>query len=72
MESLVRVKNFDYLDANALISQSQSGFRSGHSTLSQLILASSKLVESINNNACVDCVYTDLSKAFDSISHKNL
>ncbi len=72
MEKLVRKKVVDYLDTNALISPFQSGFRSGHSTLSQLLLAHSKYVESFNNRACIDAVYTDLSKAFDSISHTKL
>ena len=62
----------EFLDSNALLSQSHFGFRQGRSTLSQLCLSKSRLVEYINDRACVDCVLTNLSKAFDSISHKKL
>jgi len=72
MESLVSKKIADYLNSNNLTSQSQWGFRPGRSTMSQLLLAKSKLVECINDRACTDAVFTDFSKAFDSISHKKL
>ena len=48
------------------------GFRSGRSTLSRLLLVNVKFIECINNRACIDGVYTDISKVFDFISHKNL
>ena len=54
------------------MSPCQSGFVSGRSTLSQLLLAHHSLIDSINDRACVDVVYTDLSKAFDSIAHNKL
>ena len=72
MESLISNKIVDYLNSNNLISQSQWGFRPGRSTMSQLVLAKSKLVDCFNDRACTDAVYTDLSKAFDSISHNKL
>ena len=72
MEKLIRAKIVKFLDANNLISPSQSGFRHGQSTLSQLMLASNALVKCMDDRACVDSVYTDLSKAFDSISHIKL
>jgi exonuclease III len=72
MEKLVRKRIVKYLDTNELISVSQSGFRSGRSTLSQLLLSHFKLIDGVNNRSCIDGVYTDLSKAFDSISHKKL
>jgi len=39
MEKIVRKRIVDYLNANELISAAQSGFRSGYSTLSQLLLS---------------------------------
>ena len=72
METLVRTKILDYLNANNLLSHSQWRFRPGRSTLSQLLLAQSNLVECFNERARMDAVYTDLSKAFDCISHEKL
>ena len=72
METLVRTKILDYLDANNLLSHSQWGLRPGISTLSQLLLAQSNLVECFNERACMDAVYTDLSKTFDCILHEKL
>ena len=62
----------DYLNSNALLSPAQSGFTAGHSTLSQLLLAQHVLVDSFNDRVCVDVLFTDLSKAFDSIAHNKL
>ena len=72
METLVRIKILDYLDAKNLLSHSQWGSRPDRSTLSQLLLAQSNLVECFHEIACKDAVYTDRSKAFDSISFEKL
>ena len=71
-EKLVRKRIVEHLEANNLIFTSQSGFRSGRSTLSQLLRSQIKHVESINSRSCIDGIYTDLSKAFGSISNAKL
>jgi hypothetical protein len=45
MERLIRAKTMAYLDKNNLISNSQAGFRVGHSTVSQLLKAQDKLLK---------------------------
>ena len=72
METLVRNKIPDYLDANNLLFHSQWGFRPSRSNLPQLLLARSNLIECFNERACMDAVNTDLRKVFDRISHKKL
>ena len=62
----------DFLNSKNLISPSQWGFRSGRSTMSQLLLTKSRLVDAFNERAFTDAVYIDLSKAFDSTSHKKI
>ena len=47
-------------------------FRSVHSTLSQLILTQALITNDVDNRLCMDAIYTDLSKAFDSLSHTKL
>ena len=61
-----------YLESNNLLSTAQSGFRTKHSTLTQLINAQAFISNNLNKLNCVDGVYTDLSRAFDTISHKKL
>ena len=72
MEKLLKNIIIDFLDNNNLISSCQSGFRSGRSTLSQLILTQAHIIKDANNRVGTDAVYTDLSKAFDSLSYPKL
>ena len=72
LEKLIRNRIIEYLENNHLLSPCQSGFRAGSSTLTQLTKAQSFIVDSINQLRCVDGIYTDLSKAFDTISHTKL
>ena len=72
MEKKQKIKIVDFLDNNNLISRHQPGFRSGRSTLSQLILIQAFITNDANNRLCTDAIYTDLSKAFDSLSHTKL
>ena len=69
-ESLIRKKILEFFDVNELTSLSQSGFKPGWFKLSQLFMANNALVDCFNVRVCIDGVYKDLSKAFDSISHK--
>ena len=71
LERLVCSKIMSYLQSENLLSTCQSGFRSGLSTLTQLINAQ-VLIDDMNQLKCVDGVYTDLSKAFDTITHSKL
>ena len=61
-----------YLESENLLSTRPSGFRSGLSTLTQLINAQALIVDNINQLKCVDGAFTDLSKAFDTITHSKL
>jgi hypothetical protein len=72
MEKVIRGKIIDFLDDANLITPCQSGFRNGRSTLSQLILTQAHIVNDFNNRVGTDAIYTDLSKAFDSLSHPKL
>ena len=69
MEKLLKIKIVDFLDKNNLISCHQTGFRSGSFTLSQLILTQALITNDFNYRLCTDAIYTDLSEAFDSLSH---
>jgi len=62
----------EYLESNNLFDKEQHGFRSGRS----VITAAVEFIESIINSAdmgdIVVALFMDLSKAFDSVSHKVL
>ena len=69
---LVRSRISSYLESENLLSTCQFSFRSGLSTLTQLINAQALIVDNINQLKCVDGMYNDLSKAFNTITHSKL
>ena len=56
MEKLLKIKIVDFLDNNNLISCRQSGFRSGRSTLSQLILTQALITNDVNSHLSTDAI----------------
>ncbi len=57
---------------NRLLSPEQFGFLSGRSTTGQLIDSFDIVTKALDEGLCVDIVYLDLSKAFDSICIRKL
>ena len=60
---------YEYLNNNNLISASQSGFRSLHSTLTALIEATDNWSINIDKGLLNGIIFIDLKKAFDTIDH---
>jgi retron-type reverse transcriptase len=60
---------YEYLNNNKLISSSQSGFRSLHSTLTALIEAMDNWSINIDKGLLNEVIFIDLKKAFDTIDH---
>ena len=67
LEKLVRQSIVNHLDQNDILSNSQHGFRSGHSTVSQLLSHMEAVVDGLDSDSCVDVIYLDFSKAFDKV-----
>ena len=63
------MKNFDRY---SILTDKQHGFRSKHSTESQLILTTHDLAHSLNSKSQVDMIIMDFSKAFDVVPHNRL
>jgi hypothetical protein len=72
MERLVRDALMKYFDQNNLLSDNQYGFIPGRSCTLQLLVCIERWSKDIEDGLPVDVVYTDLGKAFDTVSHRKL
>ena len=61
-----------HLEGNNIISNQQFGFRKGRSTSHATFELVKYISENVNNHQYVSCLYLDMAKAFDSISHSIL
>ena len=58
-----------FLESNCLISSNQHGFRSGRSTLTQLLAHVDDVLKGWCSGLDSDCIYLDYAKAFDKVDH---
>ena len=72
MERIVKKHLHTHLDLYSLISPHQHGFQNKRSTESQLLECKNQWTKSIDSNECVDVIYLDIAKAFDTVSHTKL
>ena len=72
IESIVYKRLYEYLITNKLLSDSQFGFRSGHSCSDALLCILSRIWTEKNKGNKVCIVTLDLKKAFDTVSHEIL
>ena len=68
-EKLIFEQLYEHLNNNKLISASQSGFRTLHSTLTALIETVDNWSINIDNGLLNGVIFIDLKKAFDTIDH---
>lgn len=66
-EKVLRSNIIQHFDKNNLFNNSQHGFRSGRSCLSQLLEHLDTLLSLLEDGSNVDVVYLDFSKAFDKV-----
>ena len=71
MESLVK-DAIIHMEKNKLIADQQYGFIAGRSCTTQLISTLEDWTKILDDGECVDAIYMDLKKAFDSVSHQRL
>lgn len=67
MEKVVKEALVDFLETKNLFNPNQHGFRSGRSTISQLIEHQEQILTRLEHGGLVDVVYLDFAKAFDKV-----
>ena len=72
MESLVRDKLIEYMERHDLFSTYQHEFPPHGHCRTNLLVCVEKWAEMLEANDCVNVVYTDFTKAFDSFPHQRL
>jgi hypothetical protein len=72
LEKLAYKRIINYLDVNNILSESQYGFREGHSSDLAIQALSEKFYDIIDNDECMIGIFLDLSRAFDTLSHNIL
>ena len=72
MESIIRDEIVQYLEANQLLKDSQHGFRTGRSCLTNILVFLDKITEWVDQGEMVDVVFLDFAKAFDKVPYQRL
>ena len=68
MESIIHDEVVQYLEASQLLQDSQHGFRTGRSCLTNILVFLYKITEWLDQAEVVDVVFLDFAKAFDKLS----
>lgn len=71
-EKLIKNRLISYLNKYKILSEKQFGFRENNSTQDAVLALTSKVIEALNTNRPCLCIFIDLSKAFDTVSHHHL
>ena len=69
LERLISEHLTSFLEDNALLDDNQFGFRSGRSTMEQLLLVYSEVSKIHDEGGIADVILFDYSKAFDVVCH---
>ena len=72
MEHIMQTSIMRHLDNNAILHDSQHGFRKRRSCETQLLLTTADIHRALDNNIQADGILLDFSKAFDKVPHKRL
>jgi len=71
-EAIVRDSLTEYLESNCTITDSQHGFRTGRSCMSNLLSFLDRVSEGVDAGKVIDVIYLDFAKALDKVPHQIL
>jgi hypothetical protein len=71
-EGIIRRGLIAHMDSNNLFTEHQHGFRDKRSTVTQLIEVLDNWTRALDDGKCVDVIYLDFQKAFDTVPHIRL
>ena len=71
-ERILRKQIVQHLEENGLINETQHGFRTGRSTITQLLNYYDSITTMLEDGNFVDAIYLDFAKAFDKVDHNIL
>jgi hypothetical protein len=72
LELILKDKIVEYLKTNSLIKESQHGFMSRKSCLTNLLEFSEFVSKALDSGEPLDIIYLDFKKAFDTVPHERL
>ena len=72
LESIIRDSIVEHMDKNKLFIEHQHGFRSKRSCVTQLLEVIDDWYEILDDKGCIDVIYLDFQKAFDTVPHRRL
>ena len=72
LEKCIQKYILQYLNAENIITPSQSGFRQGDSTIYQLLTIYDDFSIALDNRTPTQAIFFDISKAFDRVWHRGL
>ena len=72
LEKVIKTSVWEHLDKYKLIRDTQHGFRSGRSCLTNLLEFLEYITKQLDEGNNVDVIYLDFSKAFDKVPHLRL
>jgi hypothetical protein len=72
MERIIKCRLIDYLTDKELLSNKQHGFLKNKSTISNLLEFYDFVTSELDSGACVDIIFLDMLKAFDTVPHHTL
>ncbi len=69
MDSVIRDSLFAYMLENGLFADKKRGFVQNRSCMTQLLCVMEDWTKWLDISKCIDTIFLDFQKAFDSISH---